>query len=1054
MAARHETSPRARGYPQNGQGHVGIVDTILHETQYLYALILLFTFVTCAAWYSIYNSKRDEQPSQQTIKGPGGKPLPITKRKIRDDGERKMGPRFGRVAKYFFRYLAAVIFLSYVASTTSMFIHAFWHEDPYKWSKQGLPWAGEWSVVRTRQTFNQDHIGLFSLGQKLGPSNLSHALLTRVYFGIQVHVTGSTFFYLYILFSLFDWRKGPNVVHLGIWILGLAGEALLFTTTYIAAANCHFVRAVKTQDIFGGNECITYWAKIDLLLYFVRILHLVLLIALFVAAWIVKVRRNIDAAEEGRVSESTPLLQEGSSSLVYDTQTPSALSQASSAASTNGEGAEPPGQLQASSLPPQDNSTSGTDEPAAFYRPQKLPHRTWWEYLRGYSLFFPYLWPRDNTMLKLHVLICFGLVILQRLVNVAVPYQIGLVVNKLEDAINDVRRGKPLTTDNFPLFDTMVLGGLWILQGQSGLLGSLRSLLWIPVSQYSYRSLTTAAFNHVHSLSLDFHLSKRTGEVLSALNKGSSINQFLEQVTFQVVPMLFDLFLSITVFYFKYGPMYAEINLVDTCWYLYMTIKMASTRADQRREMTNADREEEAIKNDSISSYETVKYFNAEEYESRRYQDKVCVFQTAEAKVQMGMVMMNICQTLVFNLGRILAALVCGWQVAVGMRTTGDWFTVVSYLTQLQGPLNFFGTFYRTVQQAMISGERLLELFKIQPTVVDTPHAKPLNKFSGHILWKNVSFSYDQRKPALRDVSFECEPGTTTAFVGESGGGKSTLFRHMFRYYDCDKGSIELDGTNVKDLTIDSVRSHIGVVPQDTSLFNETVMYNLKYANPAATDDEVYQACIAASIHDRIMSFPDKYNTQVGERGMRLSGGEKQRVAIARTILKNPRIIMLDEATSALDTHTEQAIQDNVWKVGRGRTLLVIAHRLSTITHADQIIVLHAGEVVEKGTHKELLARRGRYASMWDKQIRAESALNKTNMLAAHGEDDHISGSSVTYSDPGSLRRKRDTDRSSSCSYRSTPSLDFESAHEDEGNAQDVADDQSPHPGQEHQDQR
>jgi len=396
-------------------------------------------------------------------------------------------------------------------------------------------------------------------------------------------------------------------------------------------------------------------------------------------------------------------------------------------------------------------------------------------------------------------------------------------------------------------------------------------------------------------------------------------------VTFQVVPMLFDLILSIYVFYHYYGAFYAEINLVDTCWYLYMTIKMASTRADQRRLMTNADREEEAVKNDSISSYETVKYFNAEEFESRRYQDRVGVFQTAEAKVQMGMVMMNICQTLVFNLGRIIAAMVCGWQVAVGVRTPGNWFMIVSYLTQLQGPLNFFGTFYRTVQQAMISGERLLELFKIQPTVVDTPHAEPLTNFQGHIRWNNVSFAYDRRKPALRNVSFDCAPGTTTAFVGESGGGKSTLFRHMFRYYDCDEGSIELDGKNVKDLTINSVRQHIGVVPQDTTLFNESLMYNLKYANPAATDEEVYQACIAASIHERIMSFPDKYETQVGERGMRLSGGEKQRVAIARTILKDPRIIMLDEATSALDTHTEQEIQDNVWKIGKGRTLLVIA---------------------------------------------------------------------------------------------------------------------------------
>jgi ABC-type transport system involved in Fe-S cluster assembly fused permease/ATPase subunit len=643
-------------------------------------------------------------------------------------------------------------------------------------------------------------------------------------------------------------------------------------------------------------------------------LHITASISLFCVAWILKSRGVEDRAEEGLgvVSETTPLLLNG--------QTRSYDARQTTGPEANGR--RPRGRTISNAAKPTGGSYSSKDEQAAFYRQKKIPHKTWWEYVRGYSLFFPYLWPKDSTKLQLQVMLCFILVIIQRLVNVYVPWQIGKVVNKLEAVI---RSGDPLSGDTFPLKDFLILGGLWVLQGQSGLLGSLRSLLWIPVSQYSYRGLTAAAFNHVHSLSLDFHLSKRTGEVLSALNKGSAINAFLEQVTFQVIPMLFDLFLSISVFYFNYGPLYAQLNLVDTCWYLYMTIKMAATRADQRREMTNADREEEAVKNDSISSYETVKYFNAEEYESNRYRAKVEVFQKAEAQVQTGMVLMNICQTFVFNLGRIVAAIVCGWQVVAGMRTTGDWFTVVSYLTQLQGPLNFFGSFYRTVQQAMISGERLLELFKIQPTVVDSPNAVPLENFSGHVRWKNVSFSYDARRPALRDISFECAPGTTTAFVGESGGGKSTLFRHMFRYYDCDEGSIEFDGKNVKDLTINSVRRHIGVVPQDTTLFNETLMYNLKYANPQASDKEVYAACQAASIHDRIMSFPDGYNTQVGERGLRLSGGEKQRVAIARTILKDPRIIMLDEATSALDSHTEQEIQKNVCSIGQGRTLLIIA---------------------------------------------------------------------------------------------------------------------------------
>lgn len=726
----------------------------------------------------------------------------------------------------------------------------------------------------------------------------------------QVHVTGSMFFYLYIFISLFDWRKGPNIVHFIVWVLGFTGELVLFITTYIVAVSCHFLRSVQTSEPTKDGDCIDHWTRTDLMLYFIRLISLLGLIAFYSMAWVGKARRTRDRVDELAASEATPLLNGHRHS--YDTQTGQeqnnrrrnrTISNASKAA----------------------GSRNQREEPAAFYRPVKIPHKTWWEYSRGYTLFFPYLWPKDSLILQFQVLVCFVLVIIQRIVNALVPLQIGEVVKKLEAAVRDVEGGGLLTTKNFPLKDFAILGLLWILQGQSGLLGSLRSLLWIPVSQYSYRGLTTAAFNHVHSLSLDFHLSKRTGEVLSALNKGSAINQFLEQVTFQVVPMLFDLFLAISVLYYKYGVLYSEINLIDTCWYLYMTIKMASTRADQRREMTNADREEEAVKNDSISSYETVKYFNAEEYESNRYQDKVATFQAAEAKVQFGMVMMNICQTILFNLGRIIAATVCGWQVAVGVKDTGDWFAVVSYLTQLQGPLNFFGTFYRTVQQAMISGERLLELFKIQPTVIDTPHAKPLENFEGRIKWNNVCFSYDRRRPALRNISFECPPGTTTAFVGESGGGKSTLFRHMFRYYDCDEGSIELDGQNVKDLTIASVRRHIGVVPQDTALFNETIMYNLKYANPEATEEQVIEACKAASIHDRIMSFPDKYESQVGERGLRLSGGEKQRVAIARTILKDPRIIMLDEATSALDSHTEQEIQENVWSIGQGRTLLVIA---------------------------------------------------------------------------------------------------------------------------------
>lgn len=333
---------------------------------------------------------------------------------------------------------------------------------------------------------------------------------------------------------------------------------------------------------------------------------------------------------------------------------------------------------------------------------------------------------------------------------------------------------------------------------------------------------------------------------------------------------------------------------------------------------------------------------------------------------------MNICQNTIFMLGLLVTCFIATYQVARGERPVGQFVTLLSYMTQLQAPLNIFGTFYRYIQSALINAERLLELFRVQPSIVDKPSAVPLSVCQGNIRFQNVHFSYDARRPALNGLTFNCPPGSTTAFVGESGAGKSTLFRLLYRFYNPTEGEIFVDEHNTEDVTIDSVRRHIGVVPQDTVLFNETLMYNLKYANQHATDEEVYDACRAASIHDKIMSFPDGYETKVGDRGLRLSGGEKQRVAIARTILKNPQIILLDEATAALDTETEQHIQHALSVLSEGRTVLIIAHRLSTIIASDNIIVLHNGRVAESGTHNDLLAAGGRYSAMWQKQARAQ----------------------------------------------------------------------------------
>ncbi|KAK5707324.1 ATP-binding cassette-type vacuolar membrane transporter Hmt1, partial [Elasticomyces elasticus] len=417
---------------------------------------------------------------------------------------------------------------------------------------------------------------------------------------------------------------------------------------------------------------------------------------------------------------------------------------------------------------------------------------------------------------------------MQRVVNVLVPYQVGVITDALSSDNGDFR---------VPWFEIcMYILYRW-LQGNQGLIGSLRSSLWIPVSQYSYMELSTAAFEHVHGLSLEFHLGKKTGEVLSALSKGSSINTFLEQVTFQVVPMLIDLGVAIGYFLIAFDAYYALVVGISTFCYLYVTIRMAQWRAEIRREMVNYSRQEDAVKNDSMVSYETVKYFNAEEYEFGRYRTAVSDFQRSEYHVLFSLTLMNTSQNTVFMLGLLITCFIAAFQVSTGQRAVGQFVSLLTYMAQLQGPLNFFGTFYRSIQSAMINSERMLELFREQPTVLDKPTATTLQKCKGDIAFDNVEFSYDSRRPALNGLTFNCKPGTTSALVGESGGGKSTVFRLLFRFYNYQRGHIRIDGHDVEDVTIDSLRQHIGVVPQDTVLFNESLMYNLKYANQDATDE-------------------------------------------------------------------------------------------------------------------------------------------------------------------------------------------------------------------------
>jgi ABC-type transport system involved in Fe-S cluster assembly fused permease/ATPase subunit len=710
------------------------------------------------------------------------------------------------------------------------------------------------------------------------------------------------------LISIVDTTPSPNIAHQITWCIATIGEYILLGGTLSLYTGPHKeTNSFDDDDIYRTPNG---WEITEISIDICRVIIISLLVAFYT---LFSLERSYKSRSHGEINENAPLLING---------------RANRHAHVNGNGSlRTPGEYEAINGAAQNGSIGGTgtatpngdtarpslDENPAFYKPVHAPNRTWWEYLKGYTLFFPYLWPTNSLRLQLIVVICFGLVLLQRLVNLYVPRMVSQVTDELEKG------------GGMPWFSISLLISLKFLQGTSGILGAIRSVLWVPVSQYSYQALTTASFEHVHSLSLDFHLGKRTGEVLSALSKGNAINNFLEQATFSVLPMVVDLGIAIVYFGIAYDAYYALVVAIITFSYLYLTIRMAQWRSEQRRQMTNLSREEDAVKNDSLTSYETVKYFNAEDYEFARYRKAVVAFQKMEYKVTISLNILNISQNMVFMTGLLATSLLSAYQVTTGVRTVGEFSGLLVYMAQLQQPLNFFGSFYRSVQSAMISGERLLELFKEQPTVTDEPCAREMPTCEGQIRFQNVKFSYDKRKPALESLSFNCRPGTTTAFVGESGGGKSTVFRLLFRFYNTQDGSIQIDGNDVRDITIDSVRRHIGVVPQDTILFNETLMYNLKYANQDATDEDVYAACRAASIHDKILAFPDGYQTKVGERGLRLSGGEKQRVAIARTIIKNPRIIMLDEATAALDSDTEQNIQEALHTLSEGRTMLVIA---------------------------------------------------------------------------------------------------------------------------------
>ncbi|CAD6577321.1 MAG: hypothetical protein ASARMPRED_008216 [Alectoria sarmentosa] len=540
-------------------------------------------------------------------------------------------------------------------------------------------------------------------------------------------------------------------------------------------------------------------------------------------------------------------------------------------------------------------------------KPKDNQSSGWLDYFIGFRV-LPSNSPRQQAV----TLVCVILLLGQRLVNILAPYQLGVLVESL-------RQGQ-MPRNEITLY--ILYRGL---QGQQGVLGSIRAILWISISQSLYKRLTCAAFEHVLSLSLDFHLSKRIGEVISALNKGSALNTFLDGFAFQLFPMVFDLLVAAIYLFLRFDAFYSLI-VVGVMWsYIYITIYMAKYRGRARREMAKKDREMDATKTDAIFSYETVCYNGALATETTNFQKVVKAFQGAEFPVLFSLNLLNVTQNLIFTFGMGLVAFLSAYQISIGRQTVAMFVSLLAYFSQLQAPLAFFGSFYNQVQNNLVDAERMLALFKYRARTIDGPNAVALPHCTGKITFSNVRFAYDPRKTALDNVSFTVDPGTTTAIVGESGSGKSTCLKLLFRFYDVESGAIFVDDSNIRDVTMSSLRSHIGVVPQDTMLFNASLRHNLLYAKTDATLDEMQEACHAASIHERILSFPDGYETAVGEGGARLSGGEKQRITIARAILRKPQIMLLDEATASLDSHTEKQIQSALETVTAGRTTISIA---------------------------------------------------------------------------------------------------------------------------------
>jgi len=597
---------------------------------------------------------------------------------------------------------------------------------------------------------------------------------------------------------------------------------------------------------------------------------------------------------------------------------------------------------------------------------------------------WPYIWPADRRDLKARVIFATVLLFVAKLATVAVPFTFKWATDAL------ARHGTaPVAADNWlawalaaPIVMTLAYGATRVVMG---LLTQWRDGIFAKVAMNAVRRLAMLTFEHVHLLSLRFHLERKTGGLTRVLERGrNAIETIVRMVLLQLAPTIVELVLIVAVLLLHFDWRYVALIAATVVCYMLFTWYATEWRINIRRRMNESDSDANAKAIDSLLNYETVKYFSAEAREAKRYDRSMTRYEDASVKAYVSLAVLNAGQAVIFTIGLTGAMALCAYGIERGTNTVGDFVMINAMMIQLYTPLNFMGMVYREIKQAIIDIEIMFSLLARMPEITDKPRARPLQVRAGTIRFENVSFAYEPARPILTNLSFDVAAGNTVAIVGPSGAGKSTISRLLFRFYDVTGGRILVDGQDIREVTQTSLRAAIGMVPQDTVLFNDTIRYNIRYGRWDASDAEVEQAARQAQIDDFISRTPKGYETEVGERGLKLSGGEKQRVAIARTILKGPPILLLDEATSALDSHTEKDIQDELDRVAENRTTLVIAHRLSTIVNADEILVLDRGAIIERGTHRELIASGGLYASMWNRQREAQLARD---ILAEVGDD-------------------------------------------------------------------